>query len=186
VLKKPGYKINNKPITGKQGEHMRNKIKSLLIITAFLATGSAFADGFVCNTADAQLKIALYNQVNPNEGTRNPSTLILSDNMVAAGRKTVARFTADSGNLFAVHSGTAQGLAYVGNVDLRFNDTGRAGEYLMGTRLGEVDYVQIKLDFTYSMPQVSGAEVLGHFYVVKRSGDTLSSPVYCVRYLKQS
>ena len=165
---------------------MRNKIlKSLLMAFVISAANAAFADGFVCHTDDERLKIALYNHVSPEDGTRTPSTMIISDNFIAHGRKTIARFSAKNGVLAAVHNGQGQGLSYLGIVDLRFNDTRRAGEYIMGTRLGEVDFVQLNVAFSYSIPVLHGEEISGQFIIVKRRGERRSLDVQCLRYLKR-
>lgn len=152
-------------------------MKTLLITALMLATSSAFADGFVCAT-DSGLVVKAYNHVQPKKGTRTPAVLVISDSSVGAGRKTIAKFTDAEGLV------TADGASFTGNVDLRFNNTGRKGELIAGTKLGEVDVIQLDVDFSYGTPVVDGEEVAGALTILKRNGEEIVDLATCHRYLK--
>jgi hypothetical protein len=152
--------------------------KALLTIAMiFGATTAAHAEGFVCETQDGVLKVQVYHHVQASEGTRVPAIMILSDNTVQSGRKTIATFEAGQ---------TLDGSAmnYVANVDLRYKNSKKKGEYLLGTRLGELDQVVLNVDFTYSQPIEDGADVSGVISATKRDGSTIDAAVECTRYLK--
>lgn len=156
-------------------------MKTLLITACMtigtLAASSAFADGFVCTT-DSGLVVKAYNHVQPKKGTRSPAVLVISDSSVGAGRKTIAKFTDAEGLV------TAGGASFTGNVDLRYNNTGRKGELIAGTKLGEVDVIQLDVDFSYGTPVVDGEEVAGVLTILKRNGDVIEDGASCTRYLK--
>lgn len=169
------------PLETKQnskGEQMKKLISATLI--ALVAT-TAKADGFVCESVDSDIRIKVYNQTQADEGTRSPAVMIVSDPQVGTGRKTIAKFSTETGSLSTSHHGS---LKYLGDVDLRYNDMGRAGEYLMGTRLGEVDLIKLTIDFTYGDNLENGAETAGRIVVVKRDGETAVRDAVCTRYLK--
>jgi hypothetical protein len=151
--------------------------KVLLAISMVLAAGSARADGFVCETMDGTLKAKVYHEVQPEEGTRNPAVLILSNPSVQAGRKTIATFEGNE---------TLEGsvLNYVAKVDLRYNNSNTKGEYLLGTRLGELKSIALDVDFTYANPVPRGQELSGMISAVKRNGEVIEAEVVCTRYLK--
>jgi hypothetical protein len=116
--------------------------------------------------------------VQPEEGTRNAAVMVLSDPAIAQGRKTIARFTDCNGTL------TSQGALYVANVDLRFNDSGRKGENVLGTKLGHLKKIALKLDFSYRYPVNHGDPVSGVIKALDRNGETIREVVECRRYLK--
>lgn len=155
-------------------------LKAFALSLITLASASiAKADGFKCMTAEGYLAVKVYNHTEPSMGTRSVSTMIISDPSVGFGRKTVALFTSEKGTL------AAHGLGkYVAAVDLRMKASRRAGEYLVGTRLGELDTISLDLDFNYAYPVEDGAEVLGLATFVKRNGEVLSRELVCSRYLK--
>lgn len=157
------------------GEEKMKKV--LLTIAMVLAANTAKADGFVCETLDGALKVKLFNEVQPEEGTRNPAIMVLSDARVQHGKKTIATFES---------SQTLEGSAlhYVAKVDLRYNNSNTKGEYLLGTRLGELKKIALEVDFTYSQPVRSGQEMAGLITATKRNGDVIEQEVVCARYLK--
>lgn len=143
-----------------------------------LAATQAQADGFVCQTEDQSLQIKVYNNTQPERGTRNAAVMVLSDPRVQDGRKTIARFTDVNGTL------ANSGATYEANVDLRFRDSRRKGEYLMGTRLGQLDAIILDVAFSYGSPVRAGDVLHGEIVAIKRSGERLSQWVICNRYLK--
>jgi len=149
---------------------------AVIVMTAFSV--SAQADGFNCQTADGSLKVKLFNHTNPEVGTRVAAVMVLSDTAVAHGRKTIARFQEVNGVL------SNRSSRYEANVDLRFNDSGRKGELILGTKLGMLDTVIADIDFSYAAPVAAGEEVEGTLVLVKRDGSRIKSELVCTRYLK--
>jgi hypothetical protein len=153
--------------------------KTILFLSAVasLASSVAIADGFVCKSGDG-LRIKMYNHVEPALGTRNGAIMILSDDSIQYGRKTIARFTDVKGTL------SNSGASYEANVDLRLNDSGRKGELVLGTKLGELDRVYVDVAFSYAAP-VSAQELLvGTVTATKRNGAIVEKALVCSRYLK--
>lgn len=153
-------------------------MKALVAIALAIFSVNAQADGFLCETVRGDLKVKVFNNTDAEEGTRVASTLIISDTTVSAGRKTIARFTDANGTL------ESEGARYVADVDLRFNDSGRAGELISGTKLGELDRIIVGVDFSYAAPVEAGEELSGHLVLVKRNGDRIRRALVCSRYLK--
>jgi len=151
-------------------------IFAVIVMTAFSA--SAQADGFNCQTADGSVNVKLINHTNPEIGTRVAAVMVLSDTNVAYGRKTIARFTDVNGVL------ASRSSRYEANVDLRFNDSARKGELILGTKLGMLDTIIADIDFSYAAPVANGEEVTGTLVLVKRDGNKIKSDLVCSRYLK--
>lgn len=155
------------------------KLVNTFAVIAFAAfSASAQADGFNCQTEDGSVNVKIYNHVSPENGTRNGAIMILSDTSVSGGRKTIARFTDVNGRL------SSRSSVYVADVDLRFNDSGRKGELLLGTKLGNVDTITADLDFSYAAPVEAGEEIAGKLVIAKRDGNKIRADLSCVRYLK--
>lgn len=151
---------------------------SLCMPLALMASTAARADGFRCETPEGTLRVRIHNQVRAEEGTRNGAVMVLSDALVGQGRRTIARFEQADGLL------SNTGSRYTGTVDLRFNDTGRKGERILGTRLGELRFVDVVVDFSYAEPVSAGEQVAGEIHLTKRNGAVISAPLRCSRYLK--
>lgn len=153
-------------------------MKAIISLIAVLTVSSfAQADGFVC-TSESGLVVRIYNHVNASEGTRTASVMTVSDSSIQAGRKTIAKFTAVNETL------QSKETVYTGKVDLRFNDSGRKGELIGGTKLGELSKVQMIVNFNYSYPVAHGEEMSGQLVLAKRNGGRIVEDANCVRYLK--
>lgn len=152
-------------------------MKSFLIIAALITGQVAAADGFKCIT-ESGLKVQAYNHTNPNAGTRNAAVLVVSDANVGGGNKTIASFNATKGVL------ASQDLTYTAKVDLRMAESNRKGENIGGTKLGQLSYIKLDVDFTYSQPVADGTRVAGLLTLVKRDGTRLYQDATCTRYLK--
>ena len=148
----------------------------MLVMT--LASFNAYADGFVCRQVDGDISVKVFNNTNPNEGTRNGAVMVISDNSVQGGRKTVARFLEVTNTL------SNEGAHYIANVDLRYSDSRRQGELLFGTKLGYIDTVDLFVNFSYRFPMNRGEITEGTIVITKRNGETISEQMDCVRYLK--
>ncbi len=153
-------------------------MKTLIIALAATLAGSvASADGFVCATEAQDLKVQVYNHVQPEHGTRNAAKMVLSNPQLALGRKTIAAFS--SASLLDNHA-----TVYTADVDLRFSESSRKGELIAGTKLGFIDTITLAVDFSYTRPMIEGATTEGILTIVKRNGDVKEVAVECERYLK--
>lgn len=154
-------------------------MKSLLIAILSLGfSGAAMADGFVCETADGHYTVRVYNHTNPSRGTRNGAMLIVSDNTVSSGRRTVATFDGEN-TLW-----DRDGASYEANVDLRYSNSNRAGENVFGTKLGLIDTIKLNVAFSYASPVRSGRALDAQLIVLKRNGQKGKIAAVCSRYLK--
>ena len=154
-------------------------MKTLLLAALALTSASAHADGFKCaDSAREGLNVTVYNHTDASEGTRNAAVMIVSDSNINYGNKTIARFKDSSSTL------SSSGASYVANVDLRFNDSSRKGELIGGTKLGQLDQIELDVDFSYGSPVEAGTTVPGTLSLVKRDGDVITIDMDCKRYLK--
>jgi hypothetical protein len=154
-------------------------MKTLLIAIMSLGfSGAAMADGFVCDTLDGNYTVKMYNHTSPSKGTRNGAVMIISDNNVMSGRKTIATFDTE------LTLWDREGAQYVANVDLRTTGAGRAGENVFGTKLGQIDTIKLNIAFLYSAPVKAGQELDAQLVVTKRNGQKGKIEAVCSRYLK--
>lgn len=153
---------------------MKNTIIALLTV---LSSTAAMADGFVCTT-ESGLNLKVYNHTDAGQGTRTASVLVISDSSIGGGNKTIARFTDVKGTL------TSDSQVYSANVDLRFSDSKRKGELIGGTKLGQLDQIELAVDFSYANPLLNGEETSALLTLVKRNGQEIVENVSCIRYLK--
>jgi hypothetical protein len=153
-------------------------VTTFAMIAIATLSASAHADGFNCQTADQSLNVKLINHTNAEAGTRVAAIMVLSDPAVSSGRKTIARFQDTNGVL------ASRSSRYEANVDLRFSDSSRQGELILGTKLGMLDTVIADIDFSYAAPVAAGEEVTGQLTLVKRDGAKIKADLVCSRYLK--
>ena len=153
-------------------------MKKVLVIVLALASTSAFADGFVCQTRNNSLTVKAYNNTDASEGTRTAAIMVISDPEVKDGNKTIARFTETKGTV------TSSSESYTANVDLRESDSNKAGRLIGGTKLGQLDTIVLDVDFSYAQPVENGAEIDGVLHLNKRGGGEIALDVECERYLK--
>lgn len=154
-------------------------MKMTIFALMMAASSLASADGFVCET-DAGLKLKVYNHTSAAEGTRNAAVLVVSDASVAHGRKTIAKFTDVAGTL------SQSGTVYTAKVDLRFNDSSRQGEWIGGTKLGELAQIKLSVAHNYLQPLADGETAYATAKYIKRNGEVLVDRAICTRYLKQA
>jgi hypothetical protein len=156
------------------------------MIIALLASFStvAHADGFNCVVPQYKLNIQIYNSTHPSVGTRSGAIMIISDQLVQFGNKTIATFEAEAETL------SSKELAYTGKVDLRHSGLSRKGENLLGTKLGELKAIQARIQFSYATPVAHNTPVMGTLsweYRDKNSDGGRAfgyARIACVRYLK--
>lgn len=149
-----------------------------LLVAVFAFPASVLADGFVCHNDKGDLNVRIYNNVNPEEGTRTASTLVLSNPELQAGNKTIAVFRDSTGLL------SSKELVFTADVDLRFKESSRKGELIAGTKLGNLDQVKVIVHFSYADPVAEGAFVPASLILTKRDGAKIRQSLDCRRYLK--
>lgn len=150
-------------------------MKNLLAVVAMIVSQQAMADGFTCQTVEGDLNIRLYNQTQPNAGTRSAAVMILSDANVGFGNKTIAKLSAEAATL------SSDGTSYLGVVDLRRLS---GGENIAGTKLQYVKHINVEVDFSYSNPVAHGTVLRGWMTIEKRDGSEFTEKLVCKRYLK--
>ncbi|MGZ3734326.1 MAG: hypothetical protein ACXVC0_05170 [Bdellovibrionota bacterium] len=155
------------------------KLVNLFTVIA-LATisAAAHADGFTCQTGDGSINVKIFNNTNPQVGTRVGAVMVVSDPAISDGKKTIARFTDTNGTL------ESRSSKYVAKVDLRFNDSSLKGRNIHGTKLGNIDTITADIDFSYAAPAAAGEEVEGTLIIERRSGSPIQVDMTCSRYLK--
>ena len=153
---------------------MKALITALVLLTS---AAVAKADGFVC-TSESGLVVRVYNHVNAIDGTRTASQMIVSNQTIGVGSKTVASFSAEKGTLSSFEQ------TYIGKVDLRVSESSRKGELVGGTKLGYLKFIILSVDFSYSQPLPHGTLLEGVLTLQKRSGEENIEAVTCARYLK--
>ncbi len=150
---------------------------TIFALATMLAGTTAQADGFLCKTDDG-LDVKVFNHTLAEQGTRSVAKMIVSDDNIAYGNKTIATFS-DAQAVLSSHRQT-----YIANVDLRFKESNRSGERISGTRLGALSRIILSVDFSYANPLDNDATVNGTLTTVKRNGEEHLEGVNCKRYLK--
>ena len=106
------------------------KIKTLMVLVGLVASSSAFADlNYTCSNTEGTLRVR----------ARDNKVLVVSNPSLRAGNKTVATFSRSAKNLVSRDDN------YVGTVDLRRIGTRRGGELLLGTRLNQLQEIEVDL-----------------------------------------
>jgi hypothetical protein len=157
------------------------KITLTILISAFF-TLSAHADGFICEGRNSGLNLKVFNHTEATAGTRTPAVMILS-NPYQNSNQTIAVFSDENRTLDYLGRGH-----YQARVDLRFNDSGRAGENIAGTKLGQLKTIHLQVKFNYSHASAELAnsvnEIPGELNYIKRNGEILTENAICKRYHK--
>jgi len=148
------------------------------ILAMVFSSAPALADGFVCSSERDHLTVKVYNHTKPEMGTRKGAVMVFSDTRVSQGRKTIAKFTDANRTL------KSRSSAYLATVDHRFNDSGRKGELIAGTKIGFLKYILLDLDFSFGRPVPKGTKLRGDLTLMKRNGDKIELVMNCIRYLK--
>lgn len=158
------------------------KVAVMMMIAGMTTAVASKADGFHCQARNTGMNIKLFNHVQADEGTRSAAVMVLSQPSIQSPNKTIAKFS--DANRTLNYKGYGK---YEAKVDLRFNDSGRAGENIGGTKLGQLKSIILDLNFSYNTLDVELAKVSsvqGVIKYVKRDGDVLAETVTCARYLK--
>ena len=153
------------------------------LLTLLSSSTLALADGFICEGKNSGLQVKLYNHTDPAYGTRTPAVMVLSNPHVQSDRKTVAVFSDQ--NQTRDYLGRGQ---YQAKVDLRYLDSGRQGENVAGTKLGQLKTIILKIKFSYSHSDTlianSVDEIPASLFYQKRNGELLDEQAACKRYRK--
>jgi hypothetical protein len=159
-------------------------MKTIALLSLLVLSSTARADGFFCKGGNTGLDFKVINHTSPAAGTRSPAVMVISSPYVISGRKTIAVFTSENRTLEYRGRGV-----YEGQVDLRFPETGRKGENIAGTKLGELKSIQLDIEFSYSHNDSSlansVAEIPGKIFYLKRTGEILEETAVCKRYHKE-
>jgi hypothetical protein len=156
----------------------------------------AFADGWICRESDGgPLRATVYHHTRPEAGTRNVAAFILSSVDQERGRRTIVAFRDDMNRSF-LREGQEQrwevlsneGSRYIGRVFLQFGSH-RAGELIPnrggeGARLGNVEAVELDVDFSYAAPVPAGAVRDAVLTVRQRDGESFAIEMECRRHLR--
>jgi hypothetical protein len=134
-------------------------MKKFIALASLLLANAAHAELLDCQTTDGSVNVKASSEV-----------LVVSDSSIGAGKKTTARFTAANGTLAVKPQGEA--TSYVGDVDLRFNDSDMAGRNLMGTKLGQLDTIEVSI-FDSSAQE-------GQIIATKRNGQVIKKDLTCI------
>jgi hypothetical protein len=153
-------------------------MKTLLLTLVMMMGASAFADGFLCQNLNQNLIIHVYDQTTPSTGTRDAAVMIVSDPTMSPGDRTTATFTAQNDLVSNVDA------TYIADVDLQSPGSDKGGRNIGGTKLADVQYIILAVDFSYSSPVPNGTVVDGDVTLNKRNGDENHIAVSCTRYLK--
>lgn len=157
------------------------KFATVMMIAGMITGAAAQADGFNCQGRSTGIKIKLYNNTQPEMGSRKVAVMVLSNPEIASPNKTISKF---NGANTLSYKGYGK---YEAKVDFRFKDTGHPGELIGGTKLGQLKTINLDLNFSYNTLDVELAKVssvTGVIKYVKRNGDINSESVTCARYLK--
>jgi hypothetical protein len=158
-----------------------------MITTGLIAWGlgvatPARADGFDCQARNTGLLIHIVNSKNPAVGTRTPDSMTILNPLLSPGQQEIVRFSHINKTLAYLGRGN-----YMGQVDLRYLDSGRQGENIAGTKLGQIKSILVDLEFSYAHSDIELAnsvkEVPGKIFYTKRTGEILEEPVLCKRFL---
>lgn len=160
------------------------KLILTLTFAALVQTQFAHADGFFCRGNNTGLEFKILNHTKASAGTRTPAVMVVSSPYVISDRKTIAVFSSQNRTLSYEGRGR-----YVGQVDLRYAETGRKGENIAGTKLGELERISLDIRFSYSHHDSSlansVAEIPAKIYYIKRTGEILEESSSCKRYHKE-
>ncbi|MBU6153218.1 MAG: hypothetical protein KGP28_02845 [Bdellovibrionales bacterium] len=159
-------------------------MKTIVLLSVLILPSLALADGFFCKGNHTGLDFKVINHTRASAGTRTPAVMVISSPYVISDRKTIAVFSAKNHTLAYRGRGV-----YEGQVDLRYPETGRKGENIAGTKLGELKSIQLDIEFSYSHHDSSlansVAEIPGKVFYLKRTGEILEESVVCKRYHKE-
>jgi len=132
--------------------------KSVQLLTA-LAFGifgtAAFADGFKCVGEDSDYNVKLFNKVMPEDGTRNPAVLVISDahgtllvrrdsDISKTNRQNTVRYTVDGSRKLGADTAILQVRFKQGREVIEEGDT-RPGQLILITD-GEKEVLELSCE----------------------------------------
>ncbi len=160
---------------------LQTVVFSAVLTPILLLAAPAQADGFVCYSEAEQLQIQVYNHVNPEDGTRTPSVMILSDLSMEEGHRFIAKFSAENGELFADGARYFARTVAPSEPEL---ESSSEDIILLGHSLGTLLELSLAIDFSYERPVAFGQEMLGVLEFVEQDGQVSWIDMMCTRYLR--
>ncbi len=143
----------------------------------------AFAEGFLCTLkAEADLNFFVEHFRKPNHGTRRAKALYVYrswiDEESGKSEKDLVAYFSDK-----LKTLKNQSTSYHARVNLKLDETGAPGAYLLGTRLQFIDYISLAVQFHYNKPVPHMTQLPGLLYVMKRNGQSQTYEANCLRFL---
>jgi hypothetical protein len=129
----------------------------------------------ICEGVDGEVRFEMLLEI-PNE-TESPQALAMrvSDPNVSEKRTEIAMFESSEGLL------NNNGGVLIGYVDLSNPKTGRKGERVGGTTLGQLRSVMVNLDIDFNSNLVIGKRYSAQAVYLKKIGEELVQDLDCVR-----
>lgn len=146
----------------------------LMMVTMMVLGSSAFADGFVCYTHAKDIKIKMLNHTDPKKGTRKGAIMVVSDETVGNGEKTMISFMSEDQTLKTEETtwtGTVIGNNHVGHE-------------VIGTDLNHIRTFMVDAYHNYAYPVPDGSFFYGQLSVVKIDKSVQREDLDCYRYMK--
>ncbi len=75
------------------------------------------------------------------------------------------------------------GASYFAFVDLRVGESSRAGENVLGSKLGNIKEIYVDINFDYSVQLLDGQITDGYMPVIKGNSRNTIHDITCIRYL---
>lgn len=145
-------------------------MKQLVISTiAFMiaaATTQAFADGFVCKTADDVAITAFNNSKTPV--AQQATDLVFTTSKKGFGWRTLARFTSEAGTL------SNSGTDYRAIVDGSVKESSRPGETIAGVKLEDISEMRLSV----------GSDNSADLVLNRINGQPVELDLSCMRFAK--
>jgi hypothetical protein len=143
----------------------------------------AFSEGFLCTVKkDPDLNFFVEHFRSPSRGTRTAKQLFvyrstIDEDTGKVDKELIAFFSKKLRTL------KNQSTSYHAQVNLKLDETGAPGAYLLGTRLQYIDYMSLAIQFNYAKPVPHLTQVPGVLYVLKLNGDSETFDANCLRFL---
>ena len=155
-------------------------IRFLMILSLLMGFQKAWADGFVCQNKDHNVRIKVFNHVHPDLGTRRAAIMIFSSIDREYGERTQAVFRDESGAL------SNEGPNYLGYFGLREDGYLDKEVKILGKSIDDLYSAFLRIDFSYEHPLPHGTTIDGELVIVERNANRLYLDVKCHRYLKSA
>lgn len=164
---------------------MHKSVLSVLLVSLVFLCGLRVAEArslptprqekVSCEGVDGEVRFEILIEI-PNESDSPQAlTMRVSDPNVSNDRSEIANFEFGEGLL------NNTGGVLVGYVDLSNPKTGRKGERIGGTTLGQLRSVMVTLDIDFNTASVAGKVYAAQAVYLKKIGEELVQDLDCVR-----